>query len=244
MDRLNSAERGTFEWALAGRDEGDKDYDYKRHNVDPWSRPKTIDKAFTDWLMANDGDRDLFCFMGKPKSGKSTLMYGSSKNEAANGVSCTDFGESFRKYLSTNSKVEEFLEMWTMGKELICAEHFFWIVGDTVQKSREGLLRHLLYSALLSLPEDNLAFAKHVCGSRRLSNRNQRAWSYDGLYDMLVRLVSCPKARFVFMADALDECDPQDLHGRLADEMMKISQLPNVKLCVSCQPWSPFLSSI
>lgn len=59
---------------------------------------------------------------------------------------------------------------------------------------------------------------------------------------MLVRLVSFTKAKFFFLVDALDECDPQDSHGQLADEMMKISQLPNVKLCVSCRPWNPFMS--
>ena len=111
-----------------------------------------------------------------------------------------------------------------------------------MQKSREGLLRHLLYSALLSLPTDNLDLAKHICGSIRLSSHSQRAWSYEELYDMLVRLVSRSKAKFFFLVDALDECDPQDLHGQLANEMMKISQLPNVKLCVSCRPWGLFVS--
>jgi hypothetical protein len=158
-------------------------------------------------------------------------------------VSCADLGEIYRKYLSTNTKADQFLELWSAGKDLVRAEHFFWIMGDTVQKSREGLLRHLLHSALLSLKADNLDFTKHVCGSRRLSSHNQRAWSYEELYDMLVRLVSHPEAKFFFLVDALDECDPQDLHGELACEITKISQLPNVKLCVSCRPWSPFMST-
>lgn len=111
-----------------------------------------------------------------------------------------------------------------------------------MQKSREGLLRHLLYSALLSLPANDLDLAKRVCGSRRLSSQMQRAWSYDQLYDMLVRLVSFSDAKFFFLIDALDECDPQDRHGELAEEVMKISQLPNVKLCVTCRPWKPFVT--
>ena len=116
-------------------------------------------------------------------------------------VFCTDFGESHRKYLSTNPKVEQFLETWTADEILIRAEHFCWIMGGTVQKSREGLLRHLLYSALLSLP-DNLELAKHISGLKRLSSRNQRAWSYEELYDMLARLVSHSQAKFFFLVDA------------------------------------------
>ena len=82
-DNLNSAERGTFEWALAEKDEGQEQRDRERYNVDPRPRPKIIDKRFTDWLVADDGDSGLFCFMGKPGSGKSTLMCVSSEHGAA-----------------------------------------------------------------------------------------------------------------------------------------------------------------
>lgn len=89
-DRLNSAERGTFEWALAERvvsgdddgkhtnDEYDEDYADAR---DLWHSTKTIDGAFTDWLVSDGEEGNLFCFMGKPGSGKSTLMYASSKDK-------------------------------------------------------------------------------------------------------------------------------------------------------------------
>jgi hypothetical protein len=142
----------------------------------------------------------------------------------------------------TDPKVEHFLDLWATGKDLYRAEHFFWILGDSVQKSREGLLRHLLYSALLSLPANRSDLTKQVCGSRRLSGSGQRAWTYEEMFDTLARLVSCSNAKFFLLVDALDECDPQDIHGQLAEEIMKISQLPNVKLCVSCRPWSAFVT--
>jgi hypothetical protein len=72
-DHLNSAERGTFEWTL---DEGEvgfvtsRDYHYGGETLYP--RTKTIDMSFTNWLRREDGG--LFCFMGKPGAGKSTLM--------------------------------------------------------------------------------------------------------------------------------------------------------------------------
>lgn len=71
-DRLNSAERGTFDWALA---EGDvevvahRDIFFGR----AYTQTTKIDVSFTQWL---EGEAEgLFCFMGKPGSGKSTLMY-------------------------------------------------------------------------------------------------------------------------------------------------------------------------
>jgi hypothetical protein len=297
LNRLNSAERGTFEWALAGRDveagmehyeesgvEGEKGEDSERddgsdeehfdtneeehasdrvvkeprHDEDKEehmddedheestdgedyeespddeddeseacsddSRQHTgiVSEAFTSWLVADEENDGLFCFMGKPGSGKSTLM----------------------KYLATSYRVDQFLDQWTAGNAAIRAEHFFWILGDPVQKSREGLLRHLLYSALQSLPANGLELAKRVCGSRRLSSHSQRAWSYEELYDMLVRFVTGSKAKFFFLVDALDECDPQDLHDELAEEITRISKLPNIKMCVSCRPWNAFASKL
>jgi hypothetical protein len=72
-DRLNSAEGGTFEWALA---EGEVEFVTSRDHYGGetlYTRTKTIDMSFTNWLSQEDGG--LFCFMGKPGSGKSTLMY-------------------------------------------------------------------------------------------------------------------------------------------------------------------------
>lgn len=113
-----------------------------------------------------------------------------------------------------------------------------------MQKCREGLLRHLLHSALLSLPPcadgEDLELAKRICGTRRLLSNFQRAWTYDELFEMLSRLTALPDAKFFFLIDALDECEPQDRLGELADEVIRISQLPDVKLCVSCRPWSVF----
>lgn len=128
MDRLSGAERGTFEWALAGRDgdggmldtddasdgdgqedDGDDDDDEwyneggergsdidddegftyedsdeeSEDERDLWHSTKTIDRAFTSWLVSDEGEGNLFCFMGKPGSGKSTLTYAFSKDKTA-----------------------------------------------------------------------------------------------------------------------------------------------------------------
>jgi hypothetical protein len=147
--------------------------------------------------------------------------------------------------LSTNSKVDEVLRTWKKEATLVRAEHFFWIMGDHTQKTREGLLRHLLYCSLPALRSavvgNDFQLAKHVCGSRWDSNTHLRPWSYEQLRDIMLRLVSSSNIKVFYLIDALDECDPQDRLWELAGEVLKLSQLPNFKLCVSCRPWSPFV---
>lgn len=75
LNRLNSAERGTFEWALAEKDVNDEDNEGETYNLNSWSRSKAVGEAFTTWLSAEEEEGSLFSFMGKPGSGKSTLMY-------------------------------------------------------------------------------------------------------------------------------------------------------------------------
>lgn len=112
-----------------------------------------------------------------------------------------------------------------------------------MQKSLEGLLRGLIYSILLSLSQSDLpnklgAIAK-ICSSRSYTNAHS-AWSRKELKDILTGLTSVSGVRSFFLIDALDECEPQDNLGDLAAEILWISQLPNVKLCVSHRPWAVF----
>jgi hypothetical protein len=238
-DRLSSAERDTFTWAFADGGVG---------CVAEWSdvkefhtRTKTIDVGFVTWLKGQD--ENLFCFMGKPGSGKSTLMYVPILGSTSD-VTLTRFTRC-RKYLANDPMVDHALETWAQGKVIVRAEHFFWVLGGPEQKSREGLLRHLLRSALLSLSSsadnENLELKRLVLGPRGLSNGGQHPRAYDELYKTFVRLTSCPNAKFMFLIDALDECEPQGRLRELADEILKISSLPNVKLCVSCRPWNAFV---
>jgi hypothetical protein len=58
---------------------------------------------------------------------------------------------------------------------------------------------------------------------------------------MLTRLTCVSGVKFFFLVDALDECEPQDNLGDLATEILWMSRLSNVKLCVSHRPWDVFL---
>lgn len=142
--------------------------------------------------------------------------------------------------------MDQILEKQIEGKHLVRAEHFFWILGGHIQKTSEGLLRHLLFSALSSLyinpSVDRIELTKRVFGINRTLSNTQRVWAYDELYRTLIKLVACSDAKFFFLVDALDESEPQDCLGELAGEVLKISRLPNVKICVSCRSWTVFTS--
>jgi hypothetical protein len=113
-----------------------------------------------------------------------------------------------------------------------------------VQKSIEGLLRTVLHALLSGLSQsgfsENLETIQHVCESRWQLTDKGRAWNCRELKDMLSRLALTSNVIFFLIIDALDECDPQDRLGDLADVIVWLSRLPNVKLCVSCRPWAPF----
>jgi hypothetical protein len=136
------------------------------------------------------------------------------------------------------------LRAWTSGKRLVRGDHYFWILGEHVQKSIEGLLRAAFHALLSGLSQsgvsENLETIQHVCGSRWQSTDKGRAWSSKELKDKISRLALTSNAKIFLIIDALDECNPQDRLGDLADVIVWLSSLPNVKLCVSCRPWAPF----
>lgn len=135
------------------------------------------------------------------------------------------------------------LQEWAGEDVLLRADHFFWLLGAAVQKSVEGLLRSLVYSILLGLSRsefpDRLDVIATICLPRS-HNSAHSAWGCKELKDVIVRLTSMSGVKIFFLIDALDECEPQDNLGDLATEILWMSRLPNVKLCVSHRPWAIF----
>jgi hypothetical protein len=135
------------------------------------------------------------------------------------------------------------LQGWATADIILRADHFFWLLGANMQKTIEGLLRSLLHSALLSFSRseipNKLEAIKDICSLRSQIDA-QSVWSRSTLRDMLVRLTSVSGVKFFFLVDALDECEPQDDLGDLVHEISKISNFPNVKLCVSHRTWEIF----
>jgi hypothetical protein len=70
-DALTEAHEGTFDWTFL---EGETQFVEKRdeHGRGHSDRFRTVDMNFKSWL--HDSGEGLFCFIGKPGSGKSTFM--------------------------------------------------------------------------------------------------------------------------------------------------------------------------
>ena len=150
---------------------------------------------------------------------------------------------SRRKSLAASNDLTQILHEWAEEDVLLRADHFFWLLGSGVQKTVDGLLRSLLHSLLLSLSRSTFAgkpeALKHICATRSRANAHC-AWSRSDLREMLIRLTSVRGVKSFVLVDALDECEPQDRLGDIANEMLRISQLTNVKLCVSHRRWEIF----
>lgn len=151
---------------------------------------------FRNWLEAAD-DR-VFWITGKPGSGKSTLM----------------------KFLRDHESTDASLRKWADGHRLLVADHFFWLPGDTLQNSVEGLLRALLHDILKCLSTD-LSSARTICGPKRWSlEGSRRSWSLRELKAMIMRIRSATDLRVFFFIDGLDECSPKQSHGQLIDLLL------------------------
>lgn len=171
--------------------------------------------GFAEWLEAEGG---IYWVTGKPGSGKSTLM----------------------KYILHHPKTTQLLSSWSTSTPVVIASHFFWSAGLPIQRTREGLLRSLLYDIISRVPELISKIYEenpHLFGQR---GRTTQLWTVTRLEDVL-RQVTAQKAlpmRFCFFIDGLDEYE-----GNTFDICRVIQDLcssPDIKMCVASRPWNVF----
>lgn len=172
---------------------------------------------YLEWLRHGDG---IFWISGKPGAGKSTLM----------------------KFISQHETTKEALSSWSRGKPVILASHFFWAAGTSMQKSRQGLLRTLLFDILRQQPE----LVKELCPERWEQSTEQmklRDWSIPELSRILQRAGHLKNlaAKLCFFIDGLDEYEGD--HVEFCETIQKLSRSPHVKVCAASRPWNAFEDS-
>jgi len=189
-----------------------------------WMFDRTVAKDstiadFSKWLESEDGST-IYWITGKPGSGKSTLM----------------------KYIHQDPRTARHLSLWCPDdKQLARASFFFWNPGSKIQRSREGLLRSLLYQLLRDGPTratDTFAerwelFDAYGGGLRSLS--------WEELRRGFTRIIHDSSRCFFFLLDGLDEFDGD--HKQLSDLVLEAAMLPHVKLVISSRPWLVFEDS-
>ncbi|KAF2094819.1 hypothetical protein NA57DRAFT_45489, partial [Rhizodiscina lignyota] len=170
---------------------------------------------FASWLQSGSG---LYWITGKAGSGKSTLM----------------------KFIVHHPRTKTLLASWAGGSPPIVASFYFWHAGNMMQTSQEGLLQTLLYQAIsqyrILAPEKRPG----RWASFSLSRDFNEAWKWPELEKAFRFLLEeqAPFLKFCFLIDGLDEFKGE--LQTLLSLVKRISQYPNVKICVSSRPWMIF----
>ena len=171
--------------------------------------------AFEEWLRTGS---NVYWIGGKAGSGKSTLM----------------------KFLCEHRCTKQALHEWAGSKKIVIASFFFWISGNDMQKTQEGLLRSLLFEILRQHP----SMIKTVCKSRwqesgptySLSGQWTRPELLEAFHELAINFVE--DSKFCFFIDGLDEYEGD--HYELIDVLKNLLCSSNVKICVSSRPWNVF----
>ena len=137
-----------------------------------------------------------------------------------------------------NSVTLELLQVWTKGKKLIVADHFFWMLGSPMQRSYQGMLQILVHKVFMN----DRSLVPICCPDRCYPNapRAGRLWSTSDLFDCLSAIAEKTDANYCFFIDALDEYHPQGEHVKLVGQLLDLASRSNVKLCVSSRSWTVF----
>ena len=169
---------------------------------------------FAEWLRRGD---DLYWISGKPGSGKSTLM----------------------KYIYSNPKTTQFLNIWRGGSVLLKAGFFFWAAGTTMQSSQEGLLRGLLYTLLAQCPRLIPSVFSDICTEILEGHDLDPSWTIPELTVALRLLIKNSEGlKICIFIDGLDEYSGD--HENLIRMLGDLSFHESVKLVVSSRPWVQF----
>ncbi|KAI1092994.1 hypothetical protein F5B19DRAFT_492001 [Rostrohypoxylon terebratum] len=169
------------------------------------------------WLKFGDG---IFWISGKPWSGKSTLM----------------------KYITDHQQTLPALSTWSRPHPTVLASHFFWGAGTPMQKSRQGLLKTLLFDVFRQQPN----LIEVLCverWSKSTETLQYEPWHIPELIRVSERIIECDNlsTNFCFFIDGMDEYEGD--HIDFCQSLRKLSTSTHVKLCVSSRSWNIFEDS-
>ncbi|KAK5657414.1 hypothetical protein OQA88_2984 [Cercophora sp. LCS_1] len=175
--------------------------------------------SFPEWLET-PSDRPYW-ITGKPGSGKSTTM----------------------KHILQSSRLDKHLRVWSGGLPVLITSYYAWNSGTDLQKSREGLLRTILYQALASNP----SHVREVVPRRwawfsslRLPTHAPpwEEWELEESFHRLLRL-SQQDMRLAIFVDGLDEFEVAPVAVvELINNITNTAK--HIKVCVASRPWTEF----
>ncbi|MCJ1478869.1 hypothetical protein MMC13_007553 [Lambiella insularis] len=130
-DEVEEAHRETFNWLLddtLGKNDGISQSDENNYRIIDIDFPNEITRIeFITWLRAGHG---IYWINGKAGAGKSTLL----------------------KFIRDDPRTHDYLRCWAGDNSLVIADFFFHDRGSTLEKSKIGLLKAVLYQVMASCP--------------------------------------------------------------------------------------------
>ncbi|KAK5046718.1 hypothetical protein LTR84_007479 [Exophiala bonariae] len=221
----------TFQWILQG-DQDDVNTTEGAQVNDLVSLQRATRTNFISWLRSGSG---IFWIDGKAGSGKSTLM----------------------KLIFHSPETRVHLRHWSGSCDLFVGHFHFFDRGSSLEKSQEGLIRHLLYQIFERYPHlMNEVYKSHwdrLRGAGRAYLRTDPTAKY--LYEAIltrselvaalqaVLFSTIGKVRICFLIDGLDEFNGTDrevLELMAQLESMYAKSATWHKICVSSRPHIAF----
>lgn len=180
------------------------------------SRPKPEAK-FLDWLQHGEG---VFWILGKPGSGKSTLM------KFLTGVH------------NQNQETLLYLGPWAQPKPPRLLSFYFWLADTSnIQNSLRGFLCHILYQLLESQSPDSISSLPAI--DRYLKNKGIVDWDLDELEVLFTDFArqAAAETPLCLFIDGLDECTARDIDS-VVRIIRDLASHPDskIKVCVSSRP--------
>lgn len=173
---------------------------------------------FRQWLESTGS---IFWILGKPGSSKSTVM----------------------KFLIQNGQTLEYLSKWRQPV-LICRFFFIESCTNPLQRQLRGCLRALLHQVVSSKPYilDKLLYSRPELSGKQ----SEHDWSIEELEEVLLEALRADDdSAFCLFLDGLDEIEVRSDDRVSTIELVKrLSDLPNVKICVSSRPDNIFTQVI
>jgi hypothetical protein len=143
----------------------------------------------------------------------------------------------FTKSFSLDRRTITALQTPTGDADLFILDRYFWIAGDSHQRSFQVMLQHLCFQALQQYD----ALAQTAFPDEWVSRMPLRgmSWTTKTLLAALNRIIAASGIQACIIIDGLDECEEKQI-PELIQMLLDLTKTTPVRLCVSSRPWSSF----
>jgi hypothetical protein len=143
----------------------------------------------------------------------------------------------FTKSFRLDRRTITALQTRTGNANLLVLDHYFWIAGDSHQRSLRAMLQHLCFQALQQYGTlAKIAFPDEWASRMQIHGMS---WTTKTLVAALKRIIVASGFQTCIIIDGLDECEDKE-RSELIRVLLDFTKATRARLCVSSRPWSDF----